>query len=184
MIFELVALAAFGGLLSMGRKSALNSGVAAWPFHDADVRIPLAASFRAVQISDGTLVAGVYPETRAAMTLALDAQGWTVEQALGVAVFTVQRGGSGVPALGAMRAAALATNVYVDADLAMKLGGSSVVPRNAAFVGLSLGSVIPETPNPDNADDVALTPRLAVESLEPTFPGARYVLFARQGETF
>lgn len=135
-------------------------------------------------------VAAFLPTTRDEMVKVLAANGWILHTLLApdVSIFTMGPPGqfSGIDALSGMRAAALAgLNVFADADLALKLSGSAAAPPasgNPVFVAAAPGlpPIVPESGNEQTAN----TPQQAIDSLDPAFPGSRFVLFAQAHEQF
>lgn len=161
--------------------------VAPWPYQDSLKGLLFAACFTTRQLADGTPVAAYFPVTVKAVMVALAEKGWVLLANKGPTVVSIGPASLApsdvtIDAAQAIRAAALAMNVYVDADLAMKLSENPVAPHSPAFVAASLGSLIPPCPNPDDDSDVCKTPAEAVHNLNPNVPSMRYVLLCRQGE--
>jgi hypothetical protein len=168
--------------------SPSDVAVAPWPYQDSLRGLLFAACFQTRPIADGTLVASYFPITAKAVMAALAAQGWIVLDQKGPGTMSIGPASAPtklavtVDACSAIRQALLVSNVYVDADLAMKLGGNPAAPKSPAFIAASPTSIIPPCLNPDDDADVCPNPSEAVHDLNPNVPSMRYVLLARQGE--
>lgn len=165
--------------------TASTSASAPW-YYQTKSSVPLPAVFELTTIANGAPVVAFTRQTRDAIIQGLSTQGWMANEVLGPATTSIKKGGAlGIAALDGMRAAAAAgMNVYVDADLGLKVGGTGTAPDHPAFVAVSDGVGIAPAVNPDDDAMVLADPADAVRCLDPAVPGMQYVLFARAGETF